>query len=140
DVDAARDCEAVIEEAERPRDKAKEISAVDDEAKETAAQQEEKAAEPKPVVPQVAPEPYEEPSFFGMLMENTMLVFGLLALLVLALLLVGVRIFKGRKAQQEALVVVEDDSEEDDDDFADPFHFGDDADEPSADELAAEAQ
>src|SRR5699024_5792800 len=83
DVDAAQDGEAVSEEAEQSSDTAKEISAADDEAKETAAQQEEKAAEPKPVVPQVAPEPYEEPSFFGMLMENTMLVFGLLALLVL---------------------------------------------------------
>lgn len=140
DVDAAQEGEAVSEEAEPSSDSdtAKEISVADAEAKETAAQQEEKPDEPKPVAPPVAPEPYEEPSFFGMLMENTMLVFGLLALLVLALLLVGVRIFKGRKDQQEALVVVEDGSEEDDD-FADPFHFGD-ADEPSVDELAAEAQ
>ncbi len=140
DVDAAEEGEAVSEEAEPSSDSdtAKEISVADAEAKETAAQQEEKPDEPKPVAPPVAPEPYEEPSFFGMLMENTMLVFGLLALLVLALLLVGVRIFKGRKDQQEALVVVEDGSEEDDD-FADPFHFGD-ADEPSVDELAAEAQ
>src|SRR5699024_44557 len=113
---------------------------VDEGAGEEAEAQEIKDKEEattKPVAPVVAPEPYEEPSFLGTLLENTALVFGALALLLLALALIVVRAFKGRK-EEAALAVSE--HEESADDFGDdPFHF-DETEAPDAEELAAEAQ
>lgn len=108
------------------------------EAEEAASEEsaEEAKEEATPLTPVVDPEPYEEPSFFTTLLENTTLVFGVIILLLLALALLVVRSIKGRKDEEDEVVSTEDDDEP----IIDPFQLDEEATEPTVEELAADAQ
>lgn len=131
--------EEVTEKEDAADSEVKEADADDkSDAEDAVEASKDEEADTKPVAPVVAPEPYEEPSFIDSLLENTMLVFGVLALLLLALALLVMRAVKSRKEQAVApLAVDEEEGSEDLDN--DPFHFGE-VEAPSADDLAAEAQ
>ncbi len=108
------------------------------EAEEAASEEsaEEAKEEATPLTPVVDPEPYEEPSFFATLLENTTLVFGVIILLLLALALLVVRSIKGRKDDEDEEVS----TEADDEPIIDPFQLDEEASEPTVEELAADAQ